>query len=238
MSAVALLIAALGLGLAGLDPAGALIAAAALAAGTQARPVVAFGVLVVVLTALLGTALSLTVGAGLADVDWAAAVPGGPVTAAVEALAGLGALVWALARWRRSPADPADEAPRRRSPRAVGGAGLLGVGLLFTAGAALDPSYAGLVVLAGRGEPWWEVLAAHAVWSLVSQAPLVVLVVAVARGGHERAVALFTRWWGRARPLVRHLVTGALVVVGLGLLLDAGWYAATGTFLVLDPGTT
>ncbi len=231
-----LLLAALGLGLAGLDPAGALIAAAALAAGTRARPVVAFGVLVVVLTALLGTTLSLTVGAGLADVDWAGAVPGGPVTAVLEALAGLAALAWALVRLRRPPGDPSAEAPRRRTPGTRSGAGLLGVGVLFTAGAVLDPSYVGLVVLAGRGEPWWEVLAAHTTWSAVSQAPLLVLVVAVARGGHERATALFTRWWGRARPVVRHVVTGALAVVGLGLLLDAGWYAATGAFLVLDPG--
>jgi len=233
---VGLLVAALGLGLAGLDPAGALIAAAALAAGTRTRPVVAFGVLVVVLTALLGTALSLTVGAGLADVDWVGAVPGGPVTAVLEALAGLAALAWAVVRLRRPPADPSAEAPRRRTPGTRSGAGLLGVGVLFTAGAVLDPSYVGLVVLAGRGEPWWEVLAAHTTWSAVSQAPLVVLVVAVARGGHERATALFTRWWGRARPLVRHVVTGALAAVGLGLLLDAGWYAATGAFLVLDPG--
>lgn len=45
---------ALGLGLAGLDPAGALLAIAALASGARARHVIAFGAAVPVGTALLG----------------------------------------------------------------------------------------------------------------------------------------------------------------------------------------
>lgn len=235
-----LLLASLGLGVAGLDPTGALLAAAALAAGARPRAVVLFGASVLVLTAALGTVLSLTAGASLAGVDWTGSLPGGPVTAVLEALAGLLALGWAVARLRRR-ADPAREevaaeASRRGGARLASGAGMVGAAVLFTAGAVLDPSFVGLVVLAGRGEPLAQVVAAHTTWSVVSQAPLLLLLVAVARGGHERAAALFARWWSRVRPLVRHLVTAALVLLGAGLLLDAGWFAATGSFLVLDPG--
>lgn len=240
-AAAGLLLASLGLGVAGLDPTGALLAVAALAAGARPRAVLLFGALVLVLTAVLGTVLSLTAGASLAGVDWASSLPGGPLTAALEAVAGAVALVWAAARLRRGAAGSAREeaavaSGRRSGARLASGAGMAGAAVLFTAGAVLDPSFLGVVVLAGRAEPLPAVLAAHLVWSVVSQAPLVLLLVAVARGGHERATALFTRWWARARPVVRHAVTAALVLLGLGLLLDAGWYAATGRFLVLDPG--
>ncbi|TNM69957.1 hypothetical protein FHN55_01880 [Streptomyces sp. NP160] len=236
-----LLLAALGLGVAGLDPTGALLAAAALAAGARPRAVLVFGVSVLVLTAALGAVLSLTAGASLSGVDWAGSLPGGPVTAALEALAGLLALAWAAARLRRrgAPAreEAAAEASRRGGARLASGAGMVGAAVLFTGGAVLDPSFVGLVVLAGRGEPLGQVVAAHTTWSVVSQAPLLLLLlVAVARGGHERAAALFARWWARVRPLVRHLVTAALALLGAGLLVDAGWYATTGGFLVLDPG--
>lgn len=235
-----LLLAALGLGVAGLDPTGALLAAAGLAAGARARAAVLFGASVLVLTAALGTVLSLTAGSALAGVDWTSSLPGGPVTAGLEALAGAVALAWVVVRLRRR-ADPgreeaAADAGRRGGARLASSAGMVGAAVLFTAGAVLDPSFVGLVVLAGRDEPLVQVVAAHLVWSVVSQAPLLLLLVAVARGGHERAAALFARWWSRVRPLVRHLVTAALALLGTGLLLDAGWYAATGSFLVLDPG--
>lgn len=238
--AAGLLLAAAGLGVAGLDPTGALLAVAALAAGARPRAVLAFGALVLVLTAALGVVLSVTVGASLAGVDWVGALPGGPVTAALEALAGALALAWAARRLRRGAdavrEEAAADAGRRSGARLAGGAGLTGAAVVFTAGAVLDPSFVGLVVLAGRGEPLVGVVAAHLVWSVVSQAPLVLLLVAVARGGHQRASAVFARWWGRVRPAVRHVVTAALALLGAGLLLDAGWYAATGRFLVLDPG--
>ena len=67
---IGLLLAALGLGLAGLDPSGALFAAGAPAAGARERHVVAFCLLTFVGTAAFGTALSLTVGPRITDLDW------------------------------------------------------------------------------------------------------------------------------------------------------------------------
>ena len=68
---IGLLLAALGLGLAGLDPSGALFAAGALAAGARERRLlVAFCPFTFVGTAAFGTALSLTVGPRITDLDW------------------------------------------------------------------------------------------------------------------------------------------------------------------------
>ena len=98
--------------------------------------------------------------------------------------------------------------------------------------AVLDPTFDALVVIAGRGEPFWSVAVAHSVWIAVSQAPLILLLAAMAGGKHERFVARFGAWWEKIRPAVGRLVTAAALLVGAFFLLDAGWFFATGEFLV------
>ena len=63
---------AFGLAIAGLDPAGALIALAALASGARRRTVVLYGAVVLLGTTALGAALSVLLGPELAEVDWIA----------------------------------------------------------------------------------------------------------------------------------------------------------------------
>ncbi len=75
-------------------------------------------------------------------------------------------------------------------------------------------------------------VAAHSVWVIVSQAPLVLLLAAMAGGKHGRFVARFGAFWERVRPAVGHLVTGAALLVGAFFFLDVGWWLATGRFLV------
>ena len=224
-----LLATALGLALAGLDPAGALIAVAALAAGSRPRLVLAFGGVVLLGTAALGACLSLTLGRRLGDVDWSVLVPDGNAGAGLELAVGVAILVWALLRLRRADVS----APKPHQQRS--GARLLAVGVVFAAAAALDPTFVGLVVVAGRGEPWWQVVIAHLLWATVSQLPLTAILVAVATGRHVRLTAWFQGWWARMRPTARWLLTGVLVLAGAFLVLDATWLFATGEFLVPGP---
>lgn len=225
-----LLVTALGLGLAGLDPAGALIAVAALAAGARTPAVLLYGAVAIVGTALLGTVLSLTLGSRLAGVDWTALIPGGRGGALLELGVGLALLIWAALRLLRREV----RAPKPRRGR-TGSAGLVAVGALFALSAALDPTFVALVVLAGRGQGLLAVALAHVLWAVLSQAPLVLVLAAAAGGRHQRVVERFGGWWQRVQPRVRRLVTGALVLVGVVLLLDATWWFATGSFLLPDP---
>jgi hypothetical protein len=224
---IELLLAALGLGLAGLDPAGALVAAGALAGGARERHVAAYGLVCLLGTVAFGTALSLVIGPRVADVDWGALATSAGA-GLVEIALGLGLLAWGTARaWR-----PATRAPKPRSPRGTGPVALVAVAVLFVLSAILDPTFVSLAVLAGRGEPFWSVLAAQAIWVAVSQAPLVLLLSAMAGGKHERFVARFRSFWERVRPAVGRLVTTAALLVGAFFVLDAVWWFATGDFLV------
>lgn len=112
---------------------------------------------------------------------------------------------------------------------------VLGLGFLFLGSAVLDPTFLGVVVLAGRGEALPAVLVAHLIWSLVSQLPLVVILLVIWRGGHERAVAGFRTGWARVAPGLGRVATGALLLAGAFLLVDGGWWFATGEFLVSGP---
>src|ERR671913_2125684 len=85
-----LLLTALALGLAGLDPAGALVVAGALASGARERNVVLFGLVVLVGTMVLGATLSLSVGPRIAEIDWSVLAPGDRTVAFVETLLGWG----------------------------------------------------------------------------------------------------------------------------------------------------
>jgi hypothetical protein len=225
-----LLVTALGLGLAGIDPAGALIAVAALAAGARERAVLLYGAVVLLGTALLGTVLSLTVGSALGDVDWSGLVPSGRLGAVLELVVGVALVTWGLVRLLRRGVRP----PRSRRT-AAGTAGLLGAASLFTLSAALDPTFVALTVLAGRGQETLTVALAHLLWAVISQTPLALLLVAIVLGSHQRAVARFRSWWDRAEPVVRRVVTVAALGVGAVLVLDAGWWFASGDFLLPEP---
>ena len=218
------------LGLAGIDPAGLVIALSALAAGARERAVIGFTLVVVVGTALLGTVLTSTVGRQLRRFDWSSLQPPDRVGATVELVLAGSMLIWAAVRLRRPGTRPPRPARRSRS-----GAALLGAGALFALSAPLDPTFVGLVVLAGRGEPAAAVGSAHLVWIVVSQSPLVGLVVAILLRRHGRAVAWLQDLLPRARPILSKVGTGALGLVGGLLSVDALWWFVAGRFLLPDP---
>lgn len=225
-----LFVTAVVLGVAGIDPAGLLLALGALAAGARERTVLIFTAIVIAGTAILGTFLTLTVGQRLQALDWASVLPPDWLGATIEALLAIALLGWAALRIRRPEARP----PRPAKKGGTGGA-LLGGGVLFALSAPLDPTFVGLVVLAGRGDSVAAVASAHTAWIVVSQLPLVALAVAVLLRRHDRAVAWLRDFMPRARPFLAILGTAALALAGAVMALDATWWIVTGSFLLPDP---
>jgi hypothetical protein len=225
-----LFVTALALGLAGIDPAGLLLALGSLAAGARERTVLIFTAIVVAGTALLGTVLTLTLGQQLQEFDWTSLLPPDWLGASMEAFLAAALLTWVVVRLRRPEARPPRPARRGRTGRA-----LVWAGLVFAASAPLDPTFVGLVVLAGRGESVLAIGLAHVTWIVVSQLPLVVLAVAIVLRRHDRAVAWLRDLMPRVRPVLARLGTATLAFVGLLMSTDAVWWLVTARFLLPDP---
>lgn len=216
---------AAGLGLAGLDPVGALVGIGAAAHGVRRGWLIVYGAVVLLGTTAFGVVLSLTVGSRLREVDWAELLPGGRLRVVIEiVLAAL--LVWWAVHRQRGTATP-----NARVQPTTGWA-LAGVGVVFALSAVLDPTFDAVVVVAAGADGLGAVVGAHLVWAVVSQMPLAVLVGVLLFDRHGRAVELVRRWWERSSGVLGWL--GSLVIGAVGILLaaDAVWFLATGESLI------
>ena len=219
---------ALGLGLAGFDPSGALIAMAFLAAGATRRAVFLF--CVVYLTATIALL-------SIASIALSTRVPGTRVRlldnhpqtkAVVELLLGIGLL--AFAAWRLMHAKGPDR-PRTRalpvSPLATAGAGLL-----LAAGVIGDPALLAFAVVAATAERVSSIVIAQAIAVLASKALVVVVMAAVGLGSESLATDRLQSWWKHAAPVLGRAVSIVLVGMATVLVANALWWFRTGSFLL------
>jgi hypothetical protein len=222
-----LLLTAFALGLPSLDITAALLAAGALGAGARVRAIMAFGSFCILGTIAFGTALSLIVGPRISGIDWGMILPHNPtedrVAAFVDIVLGMGLLIWGIVRILRPGTHP----PKPGVPRALGLLSLAGAGVLFALAAIADPAFVSLVVIAGRADLFWLVLAAHLTWTLVSHIPLILVLALALSVDHEQVVHLVQTLFARVSPWMVRLITGAVLLVGSLLLLDAFWYYVT-----------
>lgn len=186
-----------------------------------------YGVIMIAVTVALGVALSLLVGPRIANIDWSFLDAGDPVWAIGEAIAGIVLLVWGIRRLRR----PASEDTSRKS-HGGGLYALSGLGVLYGASSILDPTFVALVVVAGREGNFLHVSLAHLLWILISQAPLVVVLVAIMMGRQQTIIGRLQAWWQKIRPVMSRVGTGLALLAAVVLLADAGWWFFTGNFLI------
>ena len=140
----------------------------------------------------------------------------------------MGLLIWGTVRIVR----PGTRPPKPGTPRALGLLSLAGAGVLFALATIADPAFVSLVVIAGRADLIWFILAAHTTWTFVSHTPLILVLVLALSVDHERVVAWVQILWARISPWMVRLVTGLVLLVGLLLLLDAYWFYLTGDLFV------
>lgn len=226
---VDLLLATLGLGIAGLDPFGALIVAAALAAGSTRRAVstflVASAVTTIAIGGLLGRAIEppLTFLGNLLDFPNA-------VWAAINIVLVVALFAWAIARIGQRHASTVRSEPQRRS--GLSSWSLTGAGVLFGLSMLTDPAYYAIIALGTRIEGWLPLVLAVALWFLISQFPLVVLVASSFLGLHEKVTSRLQTLWARSKPHISWIVTAAIVLAASVLAADTAHFFLRGEFLI------
>lgn len=222
---VANLITVIGLGFAGIDPVGMMLLITALTAGLPKSKVYQFGFLVLFGTTLLGVTLSSLLGTVLSS-----------LTKAVDSLSdtswvviGL-FLVILLTAWgfkRLYHKDLKEEKEDKASGKGIYAAAAF---LVFTA--VTDPTFIAVLALSGRqNHLLWEIIYSL-IWTLISQGPLFLLIVAVIFNKHDKFIKRFNNFYNRHKPLLGHCLTGLIFLGAAAFALDLMIFWLTGTWLI------
>ena len=214
---VVVLLGVLGLGVAGFDPFGALLVAAALMMGASRAAAAMF----LASSAVVPLAVAVVAGHALGPIEaeikpWLH-LPG-YVWAAISLVTGLGLIGWAVWRALRPPTDKPAKAPKGISVPAMAVAGL-GFGVT----ALVDPAYyAAIAVVARVHDPWLRV-ALLVLWFVIAQILLIGLVLVNAIHPGAEIGGRLQRAWRRFAPGIRRAVTVVALIFGAGLVLDGIW---------------
>ena len=221
-----LILLSLGLGLAGIDPLGALLVAAALSVGVKKRAVIGFGVMVLVGTVVLGVMLSILFGAG--------------VMAIVDALKQLPDMVWVavdiaviVLLWSWAAKRVCSEKKFEKSDRTKKWLrhSIFMVGALFVLSMLADPSYLALIAAAGHQQHIGLAALAHSLWIIISQLPLFVLLAAVVFNKHEPVISKMKDVQERHSQKISWFVTGVIVMAGVIFAIDLGSFLMSGEWM-------
>lgn len=219
---------ALGLGIAGFDPSGALIAMALLAAGATRRAVFLFCLTYLVALVALLTLASSILSTKLPGTNWRALDTHPGTKAGAELTIGIALLVFAA--WRLT--HRGDGKPRQARKLPVSSWATVGMGALLALGVVGDPALLAFAVVAGTANTLAAIVVAQTIAVLASKF-LVVVVMAGILSGRERAfVDRLTRWWELAAPAMGRVVTIVLIAMAVALMVNAIWWFRTDTFLL------
>ena len=95
-----------------------------------------------------------------------------------------------------------------------------------------DPAYYAVIALGTRTGEWLPLVLAVAMWFLVSQLPLFVLVASSLLGLHEKVTAWLQTLWVRSKPHISWIVTAAILLVTAVLVADTLHFLIRGQFLI------
>lgn len=214
----------LGLGLAGLDPVGALMVVPALAAGARRRIVMLF----------FGTAAFFTITTGLVLGEsvqylttWleALAIPG-PVRLVIQVVVAAGLGWWAVDRWSHRK----DSKPEKKRSVLAGPVAMSLAGTFWGLSAVTDPSFLALAAIDSRIENLLVSVAVFTGWFVVSQAPLCAVVLTLAAGRDSTPVRYSLALAQRLATPTAVILTLLLAVSSVLLLLNACTYLSGGAF--------
>lgn len=211
-----------------MDPVGALLGIAALTSGSRRMLVVLYGVIIVVVTVLVGTVLSVTTASISFGDLWALLDFPDPAWAIGQSALGLLLIALGIKRWRNRH-DAEESPPKRRLGNPLL---LIGTGLLFGLTAPTDPTFIALSIVAARADGIVPIVAAHSLWILISQLPLVTLVIAILFNKHHAVTDRIQSGWARIRPYFANVLTGVVSAAGAFLVLEVTWWLTVGEWIV------
>ena len=217
----------LALGLAGIDILGAIIVIAAASAGVRKPSIVLFTLIVFLGTILLGTLLSVFVGSSVESIARYINQLPDLVWVCIESVLLAGLVMWAVKRLSFTPK------PHNNKTKASSWLkrGLIVTALLFVISTLLDPSYLGLIGVAGHNGNLTVIITSHTIWILVSQITLFIAAIAVLLDRHKPLALWAKRFYDKHRRTISIVLTGTILIAAAFIAIDLSAYLFTGSWL-------
>lgn len=223
---ITLLLSTVLLGVAGIDPLGAVIVASAITAGISRAKIVLFTACVFVFTILTGIFFSYAGTNFIANIT--SSLPDSD--SAFWAFINI-AIVMIIGVWLYRKSKPAaNQKPRKKltdSPWAI-----ILAGVAFGVGAVFDPTFLAVISLAGQNGNLLTIATMHTIWVLISQVLLFGLFIAYLFGKHRVILERSKALWQRHKDLFNRLVFGAAVLSVTVLVVDTLFFIARGEYLI------
>lgn len=222
-------ITAFGLGIAGIDPLGAIILMRAIAANFTRAKIVFFNITVLISAILAGTILSV-VGSGfitgIKDV-----LPGNSSSAWVFVNLIIAAITIAwIVRRKKKKDRPNNEKPSKTLGSSY--YAIAATGLLFGAGSVFDPTFLATISLAAQTNDLPTILLMHTIWIITSQFMLFVLFIAYLKGKHEKVIDFSRMQYTKHKVVLQDILSIAAIGVVIFLVADSLSFVIRGEYLV------
>lgn len=208
------------LGIAGLDPAPALIAALYLAhnSGRRGRrDIHLFGLALILGTAAWGLLLTALVGEKIQRIPWLDIIHwllhAGWITVALKVVAGLALVGYGIYAWRKKN-KPKPEEDQEKSAK-----GLAVFVIVFIAIVTTDVPFAAYIGISGD-KPFWAQVLAFLLWSIIALMPLPPLLLAMLADKDRRFIDVLHRIQQKISPIFAWGVPVICLLLGFSLLLD------------------
>lgn len=222
-------LAAFGLGLAGIDPLGAGLLMTAIAANFTRSRIVLFCATVFLSAVIAGTILSV-VGAGfIVSIKDLLPVPTSRVWLVVNLIIAAIILDWIV---RRKLAEKKPKKKKLRKKLSSSYYAVIATGILFGAGSVLDPTFLASISLAAQSDGLPTIIVMHTVWIIVSQMMLFALFMAYLNSKHERVIAYGRMQYRKHKALLQNVLYVAAFAAFLFLVSDTISYLLRGEYLI------
>jgi hypothetical protein len=212
------LVIAFGLGLAGIDPLGALLLLSAIAAGISGFKIKLFTITVFFSTIITGVLLSL-VGVGIID-RIKSGVPNetSVVWVFVNITIALVISIWLV---RKSQHKPTLETKKQKKTLKGSNTTVFLIALLFGIGAVFDPTFLANISFAAQTSNITSMIAMHTIWIVISQIMFFVLFIAYLLGKQEKLITISKQFLNKHRTSLNTTVFTAGILSVFFLIADS-----------------
>ena len=226
------------LGLAGIDPSGAIAMITALAMGVLKRDIYVFAITTFIVTLLMGIISSFFIDTGVYYISGVLNHIPESIFMVLEFIVAIVLLTWFIQRAflkskKESKAKQKDSFFMKYIKK-----GLFVVALIFALTGITDPSFIALITLSSNSTNILEVVLANSIWILISQAPVFILTIAVILNKHEKIITYLRNKFSnnpnikKLKKGLSHLLSIVILVVGSIILLEATYYLFTSSWLI------